>query len=61
MTSGLQRVADVYAADAWGDPIPFQQVNVPAFPTSTLPGWVRDFVDELAVATQTPADLPGTY
>lgn len=44
---------------SWTNPIPLVQVDVPAFPTSALTPWLADFVECEALATQTPADLPG--
>ncbi len=41
----------------WEPPIPFHQFNLPSFPTEVLPAWLRAFVEALATATQTPADL----
>jgi replicative DNA helicase len=43
----------------WEPPAAFQRDDVPPFPTETLPGWLRQFVEALAVATQTPPDLAG--
>jgi replicative DNA helicase len=42
----------------WELPIPFQESSLPPFPTETLPGWLKQYVEELATATQTPPDLP---
>jgi replicative DNA helicase len=42
---------------SWEPPVPFQQFDLPQFPVKALPGWLRDFVQALAVATQTPIDL----
>jgi len=44
---------------AWEQPIPFRQFNLPRFPAENLPSWLRSFVEALAIATQTPADLAG--
>ena len=43
----------------WEPPIPFDQLDLPSFPTSALPEPLRGFVEGLATATQTPADLAG--
>ncbi|WP_077192463.1 DUF3987 domain-containing protein [Streptomyces lydicus] len=46
---------------AWAEPIPLNhQPKPPAFPTSVLPAWIREFVEGLAEETQTPPDLAGT-
>nr|WP_256338891.1 YfjI family protein [Streptomyces sp. 2112.3] len=46
---------------AWAEPIPLNhQPKPPAFPTSVLPAWLREFVEGLAEETQTPPDLAGT-
>jgi hypothetical protein len=47
------------AARPWELPVPLARFAVPAFPSSTLAPWHREFVEALSVATQTPADLPG--
>ena len=44
-------------AEPWEAPLPFEERSVPPFPTSALPGCLRDFVEAEAEATQTPADL----
>jgi hypothetical protein len=42
----------------WPDPIPFTSLPaVPAFPVDVLPGLLREWVEAVAEATQTPADL----
>jgi replicative DNA helicase len=40
-------------------PIPLAEYPVPRFPTAIFPGWVRAYVEAVAVATQTPPDLGG--
>lgn len=46
--------------EPWDQPVPLgRQVTLPPFPTDALPPWLAQFVDELAVALQTPRDLPG--
>lgn len=42
---------------SWESPIPFHQFKLPSFPTLTFPGWLREFVEAEATATQTPVDL----
>lgn len=41
----------------WDTPIPFDDFDLPMFPTDTLPEWLRNFVIAEARATQTPPDL----
>jgi replicative DNA helicase len=41
----------------WDRPVPFRQYNLPIFPIETFPNWLRDFVQAVAVATQTPVDM----
>jgi replicative DNA helicase len=44
----------------WGPPIPLGATGVvPAFPVEVLPGWLGEYVDAVATATQTPPDLAG--
>ncbi|MER3439746.1 MAG: hypothetical protein C4296_00005, partial [Gemmataceae bacterium] len=45
--------------DTWPDLVPLCPHDVPSFPTHTMPGWLRAFVEAEAQATQTPADLAG--
>ncbi len=44
-------------AAEWSAPVPFDQYALPAFPTAALPSPFGEFVEALAVATQTPPDL----
>jgi hypothetical protein len=41
----------------WRPPIPFHQFVLPPFPVGSLSGWLRAFVEAVAIATQTPVDL----
>ena len=41
----------------WEPPVPFDQPNLPEFPTNALPYTVRGFVEALAESTQTPVDM----
>jgi hypothetical protein len=42
----------------WAPPVPLDDgPPVPAYPTDCLPPWMRDWVQAVAVATQTPPDL----
>jgi hypothetical protein len=43
----------------WEPPVPFDQFDLPRFPTQSLPNFLRAFVEGLATATQTPVDLAG--
>ena len=48
------------AAD-WQPPVGLEVLgDLPAFPTRSLPGWMSDYVEALAVATQTPVDVAAT-
>lgn len=44
----------------WEPPIPFEEVDLPAFPIEALPSRVRPFVEAVAETTQTPLDMAGT-
>ncbi len=47
------------AAEGWQTPIPIsREAGLPAFPVHVLPPWLGEYVATLAVATQTPVDLP---
>lgn len=42
----------------WGDIIPFAGMNsLPNFPINIFPDWLRSFVQDESIATQTPIDL----
>ena len=43
----------------WEPPMPLGEVDLPEFPAHIYPAWLREFVDELTTATQTPLDLAG--
>jgi hypothetical protein len=43
----------------WEPPITFDESELPPFPTAALANWQRRFVAALAIATQTPEELPG--
>jgi hypothetical protein len=46
-------------AQGWADPIELGEMpNLPAFPADVLPGWLGDWAQAEAEATQTPLDLP---
>lgn len=42
----------------WPAPVPLDQPPPPPFPTSSLPPWLRSWVEAQAVALQVPPDLP---
>src|SRR5579884_241161 len=42
---------------AWEPPARFNDFDLPPFPAEVFPGWLRDYVEAEAVATQTPSDL----
>lgn len=44
----------------WEPPIPFDEVQLPPFPTEALPSRVRPYVEAVAETTQTPIDMAGT-
>lgn len=43
----------------WPAIIPFDELNLPEFPTHALPDVLREWVEAESHATQTPAELPG--
>lgn len=43
----------------WPHPSVLRNINLPEFPTETLPDWLQEFVIAEAVASQTPTDLAG--
>ncbi len=45
--------------EPWPDPTPIDQHKVPPFPIEIFPTWLGRYVKAVAVATQTPPDLPG--
>ena len=51
------RAVAIPPVNGWEPPIPFHQFDLPQFPIQALPGWQRNFVQALGVATQTPVDL----
>jgi hypothetical protein len=54
-----------YSADStqdeveWVEPTAFHSFDRPAFPTGIFPSWMEDYVNAVALATQTPRDLAG--
>ena len=63
IAQSISRYAPAAAASeapaSWETPIPFQSHQLPEFPTDTLPPWLREMVERLSIATQTPPDLAG--
>src|SRR5215510_1701691 len=55
----LAQAADVQPIDLWEPPLPFDEVQLPAFPVEALPSWLAQYIHALAHATQTPTDLAG--
>jgi replicative DNA helicase len=44
----------------WDWPVPLtREALLPSFPLGVFPSWLREFVEALSVATQTPTDLGG--
>lgn len=43
--------------EKWEEPIPFETIDTPDFPTDSLPGPVAAFVKALAESTQTPEEM----
>lgn len=50
-------VTPLYGNSEWADPVPFEDYNLPVFPVDCLPAAIAQFVEENAIATQTPLDL----
>lgn len=57
----LAKTAPVWtlAAQPWPKIVPFDAMDLPDFPTHSLPDTLRQWVEEESHATQTPADLAG--
>lgn len=53
-------VPSVTDNQGWEAPLPFDEINTPAFPVDSLPGPLSDFVECLAESTQTPEEMAGT-
>lgn len=46
-------------AEPWGQIVRFDTHDLPVFPTDIFTPWLREFVEAVAEATQTPRDLAG--
>ena len=44
----------------WETPIPFDEIELPAFPVDALPAEIADYVNAVAESTQTPPDMAAT-
>ncbi|MGC2894652.1 DUF3987 domain-containing protein [Bacillus cabrialesii subsp. cabrialesii] len=44
------------SVEEWGQPILFDNDNLPLFPTEIFPDWLKDYVEAVAEETQTPRD-----
>lgn len=53
---GLEGLGDVNSS-AWGEVALFDKTDLPEFPTEALPRALRDWVEAVSRATQTPPDL----
>lgn len=51
------KAANTEDGDEWEAPAPLFHYDLPDFPVSSLPSWLRAFVESLACATQTPVDM----
>ncbi|ANP83883.1 hypothetical protein BAQ53_24465 [Bacillus sp. B25(2016b)] len=45
------------SAGEWGEINPFDEYEVPSFPVEVFPKWLRDYIEDVAEHTQTPADM----
>lgn len=48
------------AGEVWRAPVSLERIEVPPWPSQVLPGFVDEWVSEVARFTQTPPDLAGT-
>ena len=53
----VKRMTTVKDVTPWEPLVPFTRYDVPSFPVDAFPGWLRNYVLELAESTQTPVDL----
>jgi hypothetical protein len=54
---GVGQLSPGESAPLWDAPVPLHQFELPPFPVEALSGWLRAFVEDEAMATQTPVDL----
>jgi hypothetical protein len=60
LAAGRGSVDSVDSVEGWAPPAPLTRVGtLPCFPAAMLPGWLAEFVQAVATATQTPTDLAG--
>ena len=52
-------IRDGLTGEEWENPIPFDEVHTPDFPTEKLPGPLAAMVECLAESTQTPEEMSG--
>lgn len=57
--SGLTETSGTFGTISWEKPIPFDDPQLPDFPTEKLPGPLAAFVERLAESTQTPEEMGG--
>lgn len=61
MGKGTFATFATFATDSqeWENPVPFDEINTPDFPTERLPGTLAAFVESIAESTQTPEEMAG--
>lgn len=61
MGKGAFATFATFATDSqeWENPVPFDEINTPDFPTERLPGTLASFVESIAESTQTPEEMAG--
>ena len=50
---------EVTGVQEWPEPVPFDELDTPSFPTEFLPHPLDEFVEALAESTQTPEEMAG--
>ena len=58
MSQSLLQLTTTTDADNWPDLVPLDVINLPGFEANCLPSWAGDYADALALATETPVELP---
>ncbi len=48
---------DEQKLDSWEQPVPFDEYELPTFPTHIFTNWLNEYVEAVAEATQTPKDM----